>query len=227
MTQTYSIVGNDSEAIDKIFQDKGYIRDNINPEFVISFGGDGTLLRAEHKYPNIPKLFLRNSLIGNLGFKESNEEVIKKFTNNEYEIKKYFKIETEVKGKKIFAVNEFSLKNKNPRHSVRFDVYVNKVKILNHIIGDGLMASTPIGSTGYYRSITRSTFELGIGLAFNNTTEQYNHMVLKEDACITVMILRGPAFCYVDNHDDEIELGDGDEITIKKSDQYLNMFSEK
>ncbi len=225
--KTYAIVGNDSENIDTIFQDKGYTKDTVSPEFVISYGGDGTLLRAEHKYPGIPKLFLRNSLIGNLGFKESNEEVLENFFNDTYEVKKYFKIEAEIKDKTICAVNEFSIKNKNPRHSIRFDVYVNENKILNHIIGDGLMASTPIGSTGYYRSITRSTFELGIGVAFNNTTEQYNHMVLKQDSIIKIVILRGPAFCYVDNHDDEITLEEGDEVIIKKSDQYLNLFSKK
>lgn len=222
--KTYSIIGNNSEPINKIFQEKGCIRDDINPDFVISYGGDGTLLKSEHLHPSTPKLFLRNSLIGNLGFKETNEEVIVKFFADALTIKKYFKIETEIKNKKIFAINEFSLKNKNPRHSIRFDVYINGEKKLNHIIGDGLIASTPLGSTGYYRSITRSTFELGIGLAFNNTTEQYNHMVLKEDSVTKVVILRGPAFCYVDNHDDEIALEDGDEVIIKKSDEFLQMF---
>ncbi len=223
--KTYSIIGNNSEEIDKIFQEKEYLRDDVNPEFVISYGGDGTLLKSEHKYPSIPKLFLRNSLIGNLGFRDSNEIILEKFFANLLIIKKYFKIEAEIKGRKIIAVNEFSLKNKNPRHSIRFDVYINDKKILNHIIGDGLMASTPIGSTGYYRSITRSTFELGIGIAFNNTTEQYNHMVLKEDSIIKVVILRGPAFCYVDNHEEEIVIEEGDEICIKKSEDFLHMFA--
>lgn len=220
----YSVLGNNSGDIEKIFQEKGYIRNDINPDFVISYGGDGTLLKSEHAYPGIPKLFLRNSLIGNLGFKETNEEVIEKFISDKLSIKKYFKIEANIKGKKIIAVNEFSLKNTNPRYSIRFDVCVNDKKVLNHIVGDGLIAATPIGSTGYYRSITRSTFELGIGLAFNNSHEHFNHMVLKEDSVIKVVILRGPAFCYVDNHDEEIVLEEGDELVIKKSEEFLQMF---
>lgn len=223
--KTYSIIGNNSDEINKIFQEKGYVRNDTNPEFVISYGGDGTLLKSEHIYPGIPKLFLRNSLIGNLGFKETNDEVIEKFFSDKFTIKKYFKIEAQIKDKKIIAVNEFSLKNKNPRYSIRFDVCVNDEKVLNHIIGDGLIAATPIGSTGYYRSITRSTFELGIGLAFNNSHEHFNHMVLKEDSVIKVVILRGPAFCYVDNHDEEIVLEDGDDLVIKKSDEFLHMFA--
>lgn len=223
--KTYSIIGKNSEGINKIFQEKGYTRNDGNPDFVISYGGDGTLLKSEHFYPGIPKLFLRNSLIGNLGFKETNEEVLEKFFEDQLTIKKYFKIEAQIKDKKIVAVNEFSLKNKNPRNSIRFDVCVNDEKILHRIVGDGLIAATPIGSTGYYRSITRSTFELGIGIAFNNTTEQYNHMVLKEDSAIKVVVLRGPAFCYVDNHDDETVLEEGEELTIRKSEEFLQMFA--
>lgn len=223
--KTYSIIGNNSDQINQIFQDKDYVRNDTNPDFIISYGGDGTLLKAEHAYPGIPKLFLRNSLIGNLGFKETNEEVMEKFFNEKLSIKKYFKIEADIKGKKIIAVNEFSLKNTNPRYSIRFDVSVNDEKILHHIVGDGLIAATPIGSTGYYRSITRSTFELGIGIAFNNSHEHFNHMVLKEDSVIKVMILRGPAFCYVDNHDEEIVLEEGDSLTIRKSEEFLQMFA--
>lgn len=222
--KSYSIVGNNPEEINKIFQEKGYLRVETNPDFVISYGGDGTLLKSEHIYPSIPKLFLRNSLIGNLGFPETNEEVIEKFINDKLIIKKYFKIEAQIKDKKIIAVNEFSLKNTNPRYSIRFDVCINDNKVLNHIVGDGLIAATPIGSTGYYRSITRSTFELGIGLAFNNSHEHFNHMVLKEDSVIKVVILRGPAYCYVDNHDEEIVLEEGDSLVIRKSDEFLQMF---
>lgn len=223
--KTYTIVGKDSEHIDKIFQDKGYVRDDINPEVVISYGGDGTLLLSEHLFPSIPKLFLKNTLIGKLGFKEPNDIVLEKFFTGQLEIKEYFKIQAEVKGQHVLAVNEFSLKNKNPRHGIRFDVYINDRKVLNHIIGDGLMVSTPIGSTGYYKSITRSTFELGLGLAFNNTIEQYNHMVLKEDSVIKVVMLRGPGFCYVDNHEGEIDVEEGDEILIRKSGEFLKMFA--
>ena len=222
--KTYTIVGDASGEIDLIFKKKKYVRDDKKPGIVISYGGDGTLLKAEHLYPGIPKLFLRNSRIGNLGFKESNDEVLEKFFKDKLVIKKYFKIEASINGKTVCAVNEFSIKTKNPRHSLRFDVHVNGSEELDHVIGDGLIVSTPIGSTGYYKSITRSTFELGIGLAFNNTTEQYNHMVLKEDSIIRTVIVRGPAFCYVDNHDEEIDLKNGDEVVIRKSGKFLRMF---
>ena len=222
--KSYTRVGDNSESIDKIFQNKKYKRDDKNPDIVISYGGDGTLLKAEHLYPGIPKLFLRNSRLGKLGFKENNEKVLENFFKGKLKIKKYFKIEAKIGNKKLLATNEFVLKTKNPRHSVRFDIYINDNERLDHVIGDGLIVSTPLGSTGYYKSITRSTFQLGIGLAFNNTTEHYNHIVLKEDVKIKTLIIRGPAFCYVDNHDDEIEVNDGDELIIKKGNSVFRKF---
>jgi NAD kinase len=50
-------------------------------------------------------------------------------------------------------------------------------------------------------------------------------MVLKEDSVINVVMLRGPGFCYVDNHEEEIDVGEGDEILIKKSSEFLKMFA--
>jgi hypothetical protein len=56
-----------------------------------------------------------------------------------------------------------------------------------------------------------------LGLAFNNSTEQSDHMVLKEDSEIKIKIVRGPAVAYADNDEVEIPLEDGDIIEIKKS----------
>lgn len=55
----FSIVGDNHEKTKQLFIDKGCTFDEKNPEFVVSYGGDGTLLRAEFLYPSIPKLLLR------------------------------------------------------------------------------------------------------------------------------------------------------------------------
>ncbi len=115
------------------------------------------------------------------------------------------------------GLNEIIIHNSDPRRAIRYEVFVNDKKIDSEIIGDGVIISTPYGSTGYYRSITDGIFEVGIGLAFNNSTEQSDHMVLKEDSEIMIKIVRGPAMAYADNNETEISLNDGDEIEIKKS----------
>jgi NAD kinase len=114
-------------------------------------------------------------------------------------------------------MNDIILHNKDSRHAIRYNLKVNEKPLGKEIIGDGIIVATPYGSTAYYRSITDSYFELGIGLAFNNSTEQSDHVVLKEDSVVSVTIARGDALVYADNQQDEIDVTEGSEITIRKS----------
>jgi len=84
-------------------------------------------------------------------------------------------------------------------------------------IGDGIVVATPFGSTAYYRSITDSFFEVGIGLAFNNSIEQSDHMVLRESTNISMKIIRGPALVYADNQETALEVGTHGTIEIRTS----------
>jgi len=190
-----------------------------NPDVVISYGGDGTLMRSEHMYPGIPKLPLRASAVCKLCSLISNDEVLEKISKKEYSIEEFWKLNVTAHGETYVGVNDVIVHNKDPRHAIRYDVSVNNKKILEGVIGDGVVVATPFGSTGYYRSITDSYFEVGMGLAFNNSTEQSDHIVLKEDSVIRITIARGPAIVYVDNRKESIELNDGDFAEIKKSDQ--------
>lgn len=194
-----------------------------NPDFVVTYGGDGTLLRAEDRYPNIPKIVLKNSLICKKCSKLSNDEVLSKVKNGEYKIEEMFKIETSGCGKTLYAMGEVILHNTDPRHAVRYKVFVNDSPVGDTIIGDGIVVATPFGSTGYYRSITDSYFEIGIGLAFNNSTEQSDHVVLREDSVIKLSLVRGPAVIYADNQKEGIELKEGEHIEIRKSSQKVTL----
>jgi len=106
----------------------------------------------------------------------------------------------------LVALNEIVIHNKNPQHGIRYRVFLDKTDLGKEFIGDGLVVATPFGSTGYYRSITDSYFELGIGIAFNNSTEQADSLVVKEQRQIKVLITRGPALLYADNQTKIINL---------------------
>ena len=187
------------------------------PEYVVVFGGDGTLMRAEHQFPSIPKIFLRNSRIAKLAGPFTNEEILEAFFGGRYDIVEHMKLSvTSGKGKAL-ALNDVVIHNENPRYAIRYAVRVNGKTLYEHVIGDGVVCATPLGSTGYYRSITDGYLETGIGLAFNNSTEQTDHIVLKEDSVLEIEIVRGPGFCYVDNQDESFSLSDGDVIRIEKA----------
>jgi len=100
---------------------------------------------------------------------------------------------------------------------VRYSVWIDDDLYADEVVGDGMVVSTVHGSTAYYRSITHSVFRVGIGLAFSNSTEVTNHLVIPEHSIIRVEITRGPALLVADNSPDFIELNEGSKIIISKS----------
>lgn len=187
-------------------------------DIVISYGGDGTFLLSEARYPGIPKLLLKSSAVCKLCEDCSHDKILDSYVSGKYIVKKIPKLEATAGGTTLQGVNDIIVHNTNPRHAIRYHVDINAERIPNHeIIGDGVVIATPLGSTGYYRSITDGFFTAGIGLAFNNSTEQSEHVVLDAKDEIKISITRGPAFVYADNQETSIELQTGDIVTIKIS----------
>jgi NAD+ kinase len=213
------LFGSHIETIRSLSIAHGFTLVEQSPELVIAVGGDGTLMRSEHAWPGIPKLALRDSMICKKCSRLSNEEVLAYVAAGNYTTEPLMKLEAQAKERTLLAVNDIVLHNSDPRHGVRYRVAVNGRPLGGIIIGDGIVVATPFGSTAYYRSITDSSFELGIGLAFNNSTEQADHMVLKEHTEISVVLERGPATLYADNAPDNISLEAGDEVVIRRSAQ--------
>lgn len=215
------IFGNHPENIKDMVAQYGFTVVDKDPEFVISFGGDGTLILSEFMHPGIPKVVLRDSNIckmckfGSGSFE--NEEVLRRVRDGAYHIADVWKLEASAKGKSLIALNDITVHNADPRHGIRYKIIVDGSMELHEVIGDGVVVATPFGSTGYYRSITDSYFETGIGLAFNNSTEQADHVVLAEQRTIVFKLTRGPANIYADNQDEVIALQTGESVTIKKA----------
>lgn len=227
MTKTekqFTIFGNNNDKVKQLFLDKGYVLNDAHPSFVISYGGDGTLLKSEFLHPSIPKLFIKNTKIGKLAQKKENSEIIDRFISGNYRVKKIKKIEAVLNGaKRIFGATEITLHNEDPRNAIRYTVKIDDEQIHHELIGDGIIVCNSLGSTGYYRSITDSYFEVGIGLAFNNSTEQSDHIVLRNNRHIFITIIRGPAVVFADNQDESFILHEGDTIEFFESHRDFNL----
>lgn len=187
------------------------------PDIVVSYGGDGTFMRSEGIWPGVPKVILRSSAVCKLCSPLENKEVLARVVSNKYSVEELRKLVVAAKGVWLEGVNDIVVHNGDPRHAIRYELFVNGNKAGSQVIGDGIVVATPLGSTGYYRSITDSFFETGIGLAFNNSTEQSDHMVLSDDAVIRVVITRGPAVVYADNKEEMITLAEGEEAEIQRA----------
>jgi len=213
------IYGENTSEIKELSKKAGFEIVNDDPDTVAVCGGDGTFMKSEKDFPGIPKFILQKSKTSKKGHDISPEEILEKISHGRYRVDEEIKLEAEANNKKIIGLNEIIVHNTDPRVAIRYEVFINDIKIGNEIIGDGVVIATPFGSTGYYRSITDSFFQVGIGLAYNNSTEQSDHMVLKDNSEIKVKITRGKAVAYADNSDEEIILNDHSEVFIKKSEE--------
>jgi len=124
--------------------------------FLISIGGDGTLLDTISfiRDSGIPVLGLN---IGKLGFLANTtldnfEYSIKQIINNDYDIDKrtLIKIKTQnnIFGEINYALNEIAVIKSDISSMIKIDVYINEL-FLNTYWADGLLIATPTGSTAY------------------------------------------------------------------------------
>ncbi len=129
---------------------------NNKYDLALSIGGDGTFIKMIHENKFNDKIYYSGINAGSLGylidFEPSKiDDFIKLLKNNGYLIKESnileTKITTKTGEKTIYSFNECIIKNSN-QLLINADVYLNN-SLLEHFIGDGLLISTPNGSTAY------------------------------------------------------------------------------
>ncbi|MCT7446347.1 NAD(+)/NADH kinase [Aliarcobacter skirrowii] len=125
-------------------------------DFLISIGGDGTLLgvvRKSFKY-NLPVLGIN---LGTLGFLtdlklEDLPCFIEDLLIDDYKIEPRMMIEAQIGDKKFIAFNDIVISRKNLSSMLEIKAKIDK-KEFNTYYGDGLIVSTPSGSTAYNLSV--------------------------------------------------------------------------
>ena len=193
-------------------------------DLIIVYGGDGSLLGAERMYPGIPKYPIRDSETAPLCPLHSLEQQFPFFLAGQLEKTSLPKLMATVDGSgTMYAINDIFVHNKIRTSALRYKVWIDGVLYAREIVGDGLGVATVHGATAYYRSITRSVFRVGIGLAFSNSTELVNHLVLPEESVINVKLIRGPGELTADNSPEMPLVKDGSECEIRMSDLKAEM----
>ena len=217
------VFGKDSRHV-RLYEQKlrkaGFETGLKGSDMTISLGGDGTYLLAERKFPGIPKLLVRDSHVCYNCDERFNvddvDSIIEKIAKKEYRIRPKSKLEAVFNHKPMTCVNDLSIRNKNAWEAIRFGVKVDGKAIHKELIGDGVVVSTPFGSTGYYHSITRKSFSKGIGIAFNNSTIPVKPLLLPENSVITITITRGVAELTTDNDPKTKIFRNGASVVIRK-----------
>ena len=210
-------VGKGIEEISALARAAGLEIDDARPEVVVCHGGDGTLLGAERDFPNIPKLALRLDSECRKCQDHRTQNMLERLAQGDLEATRLPKIEARLGDRRTVGLNDVMILKANLMSAVRYKVWIGEQLYSEEIVADGLVAATPFGSSGYYRSITHSVIRAGMGLAFNNSTEPIDHIVLHEGEKIRVAITRGPALLGADNDPDLIPMDEGDEALIERS----------
>lgn len=211
------IMGRDVEHIRPLARERGFEVVDEDPEVVVTWGGDGLLLRSEHAWPGVPKLPLRNSRHGIKCQPHEVPDALDRLMDGRFVPTEHIKVEAKIGRLTRTGLNDVIVHNAAPTSAVRYRIRINGVEMGHELVGDGVVVATPFGSTAYYRTITRGSFREGLGLAFNNSTEHADHMVVPEDTEIRVLVTRGPATLYADNQAAGVELDAEDEVTVRRS----------
>ena len=127
-------------------------------ELLISIGGDGTILRAVTFVRNlsIPIVGINTGRLGFLSTIQTDEikKAINQVLNGNYKISErtLLSVETNPENKDIislnFALNEVAVSRKNTTAMIKVETHLNS-EYLTSYWSDGLIISTPTGSTGY------------------------------------------------------------------------------
>lgn len=125
---------------------------------LISIGGDGTILRAITfvKDLNIPIVGINTGRLGFLATIQTNviNHAIAEVLKGNYKIseRSLLAVETKPKANTIgninFALNEITVSRKNTTSMITIETHLNQ-EYLTSYWADGLIVSTPTGSTGY------------------------------------------------------------------------------
>ncbi len=141
-----------------ILEEEGFApTEEYNPhaELNICIGGDGAFLRSihKHRFPNIPFIGINT---GHLGFFQeisptNMKDFVDRYANKEYTVEEIHLVEANVCTKKkcftLTGINEIVIKGIKSK-VVHLTMYING-NHLQKFCGDGIIISTPVGSTAY------------------------------------------------------------------------------
>ncbi len=130
-------------------------------ECVITLGGDGTFIQVARILSgrSIPMIGVN---MGHLGYltevsKDDIEETLNKLLADNYDMENRMMLRGIVRGQNISpqmlpALNDIVIARYGSVHSIDYNIYVNGKHIITYA-ADGIIVSTPTGSTGYNMSV--------------------------------------------------------------------------
>jgi NAD+ kinase len=206
-------------------------------DLVIIVGGDGTLLHATRSLAD-HDVSLVGINLGRLGFLAdiSPQEMLEKLgeiLDGQYHEEKRFLLQSSVErgGKTIIdgnAFNDVVIHKWNSVRMIEFETYVNG-QLVNNQRSDGLIVSTPTGSTAYALSgggpIMHPTLNAIVLVPVCPHTLSNRPLVINGDSEIELVIKNGnqPHVRVTLDGQTNFEIQDGDRVKIAKKDKTIRL----
>ena len=163
----YCIIVRDNKESKKI-QDKlismiKHEYNEKNPDYVIAIGGDGTIIKSSHKYPNAVIFGIHTGHLGHYANYSTDDVdiLIDNINNNTFKIQNLDLLSAEFVTEGGDIVNDFALNEVtivSPLRTLMLDVFIDD-GYLERYRGTGLCISTPSGSTAYNKSLHGSIID--------------------------------------------------------------------
>ncbi|MGL6298046.1 MAG: bifunctional NADP phosphatase/NAD kinase, partial [Methanobacteriaceae archaeon] len=128
--------------------------EDFDVDILIALGGDGTILRCQNKLSDETPLFgINMGTVGFLAEIDGNKtfESLDKILNKDYTIEKRSQIKISHNHDFFSALNEVVIMTGKPAKMLHFEISVDG-SVIETIRADGLIISTPSGSTAYSMS---------------------------------------------------------------------------
>lgn len=122
-----------------------------NADMLVVLGGDGTILGAAREFCpyKIPVLGINHGRLGFLAeIEKSDEESFRKVLRGEYTVEKHTMLDINIGEKSFCALNDAVIHRGGFSRMLKFVLYIEDIAV-NEIMSDGLIVSTPTGSTAY------------------------------------------------------------------------------
>jgi len=201
----------------------GFPLKEISADFVIVVGGDGTFLHtAQCLPPNIPLIGVNMGEVGFLAGLEPREAIPFLLSMREgFLTEKRMKIRFSRGGSWLGdALNEAVIVTRSPAKMLRFTIKIDEIEA-EGFRADGIIISTPTGSTAYAMSAGGPIVDPGIEGFLLVPLAPYMlssrpHLIAAERSLSIVLESEKTATLVIDGQN-RIDLGEYDEITVTRS----------
>jgi NAD+ kinase len=235
-TEFFNLIKSESPNFDDYTAFKTFDTLDKSYDFLVSIGGDGTILRAIIfvKDMGIPIIGINTGRLGFLATIQVDqiENAIQNIIDGKYKIseRSLLSVETSPENEDIktlnFALNEVAISRKNTTSMITVETYLDG-EYLTSYWSDGLIVSTPTGSTGYSLScggpvITPSTNSFVLApIAPHNLSAR---PLIIPDSTVIELRVAGREESHLVSLDSRITtLDNGTLIKIKKADFKIKM----